>query len=57
MLREQQALSSITEKISAYETMFEQLKKMTGADRLEEVRTCSAITLSLLSFFLFSVSL
>ena len=35
--REQQALSSITEKIATYETMFEQLKKMTGADRLEEV--------------------
>jgi chromosome segregation ATPase len=35
--REQQALTSITEKISTYENMFEQLKKMTGAERLEEL--------------------
>ena len=32
-------MRSITEKISEYEKMFEQLKKMTGAEKLEEVRT------------------
>jgi hypothetical protein len=36
--REQETLKIVTDKISTYETMFEQLKKMTGAVRLEEVR-------------------
>ena len=35
--REKVALDHTTEKISAYEKMFDQLKKMTGTDRLEEV--------------------
>jgi hypothetical protein len=37
VLNEQTSLSGIQEKISSYESMFEQLKKMTGANTVEEV--------------------
>ena len=36
--REKEALNNTADKIKTYETMFDQLKKMTGTDRLEEVR-------------------
>jgi hypothetical protein len=35
--REKEALNNTADKIKTYETMFDQLKKMTGTDRLEEV--------------------
>jgi len=41
------------EKIRDYESMFEQLKKMTGTDRLEEVRNIPPCVREYTFFFIF----